>query len=303
MPRFSHPRFDLDSFSEIFRLTELRDRARDDVLFAPSAQIVTSPFHLTLIEQLRREVLGTTVPVEATPVDAFVFGAGEPAAPYLTKVGGYPFRSRRKPWPTASAGRPLGFVGQLSFIDSTDLVPDLPGDLLLVFVDPENPLVASSYAFEWIHLSEEDPMSRDDMPEVFYKRNPGRMARKRGAPPETRKFEPFPCYGVIHRTFDLPGWDDRFAAYAEANRLSVLEATKIGGVPHNVQTASAVPGRFVASLASIQPAAGVEYPWVNEKTPLSLAERHAIPTWKLGDMGSLYFFGQLGRVVVEAQSY
>jgi hypothetical protein len=303
MVHIAHPRFNLADFAPLFPLAELRERGRERAFLRPGGQIVTSPFHLAVIELLRRETLGTAVPASATPVDVFVFGAGEPPAPYLTKIGGVPFRSRRKAWPRTSDGRLLGFVGQISFVDSTDLLPSPPGEVLLVFVDPEKPLSDDAYFFEWITLDEGDLLSKSDTPDISFTWKPGRIAQKRGALPEARLFAPFVCHGFIHRTFELPGGDAVFSAYAQSSRLAVFEATKIGGVPHWIQAPRAVAGRFVASLASIQPAPEVAYPWTNEPSPLGVAARHAIPTWKLGDMGSLHLFEKEESVLSYPESY
>jgi hypothetical protein len=303
MDRVSHPRFDLALFADVFSLARLRDRARKHAFLTPGGPIITSPFHLTMVELLRHEVLGATVPANATPVDVFVFGAGEPPAPYLTKVGGVPFRSRRKPWPTTSDGRTLGFVGQLCLVDSFDLVSNPPGDVLLIFVDPEDTLSTDAYVLEWVRLHEDELMSKSDIPAVHHTFKPGRLAQKGGAVPEKRSFEVFECHGVIHRTVDLPGSAGLFSAYEHPSRVAVLEATKIGGAPSSIQASPSIAGNFVAQLASIQPAPEVAYPWNNQESPVSMAARHKIPTWKMGDMGSLYVFDRAGRTVLDAQSY
>jgi hypothetical protein len=269
----------------------------------PAGPIVTSPFHLTVVELLRREVLGATVPQGAIPVDAFVFGLGGPPAGHLTKIGGAPYRSRAKPWPSTNDGRPLGFVGQLCFLDSADIVSGAPGDVLLIFVDPENLLLTSSYVFEWVKLGEEELITSEEVPEVSFTWRPGRMATKRGARPEIRRFAPLACHGVIYRTLDFPGNDALFAAYKEGYRVSVLEATKIGGVPRFIGQEAGTAGRFIGAVASVQPAPEVQYPWANQEAALSLADRHALPTWKCGDMGSVYLFERSGRVLLDAQSY
>lgn len=59
----------------------------------------------------------------------------------------------------------------------------------------------------------------------------------------------------------------------------------------------------MAQIASVQPAPEVPFPWVNVAAALTLRERHAIPTWKLGDMGSLYLYEDSGNVLLDAQSY
>ena len=298
-----HPRFDLAGFSKLFSLADLKERAREHVFLAPAGQIITSPFHLTVTELIRREALGEALPVGAEPADVFVFGAGEPAAPYLTKVGGAPFRSRHKVWPTTDSGRLLGFVGQLSFVDSMDLVGSVPGEVLLIFADPENLLSEPAYLLEWVTLDETDILSMSEVPAVTYAWKPGRVAQRKGALPEKRPFAPFVCHGVIHRTFDLPGSEPQFVAYAQPSRLAILEGTKIAGVPHWTQSPQTMVGRFLAALGSIQPASEVVYPWVNQPAPLSRSARHAIPTWKYSDMGTLNVFENQGRAVLSAQSY
>ncbi len=197
----------------------------------------------------------------------------------------------------------MAFVGQIGFVDSHDLFPGLPGEVLLVFGDAQNLLDSDAYHCEWVGLNEDDLASSADVPEVPYTWRPGSLARKRGKGPEVRRFELFVCHGVIHRTYDLPGEHTLFAAYEDPRAISVLEATKIGGAPHAVQSAPGVAGRFVAQVASIQPAPEVPFPWVNVAAALTLRERHAIPTWKLGDMGSLYLYEENGNVRLETQSY
>jgi hypothetical protein len=298
-----HPRFDLSRFSGLFPLQELRGDRREQRVLEPRGQVVTSPYHLTVVELLRREAFKGVMPEHAIPVDVFVFGAGEPEAPYHTKFGGIPFRSRRKSWPESQNGKRLGFVGQLSFIDSMDLVSALPGDLLLIFCDPARPMDVRAYVFQWVTLSEPEPMTAGDVPEVRYLWTPGLMARRRGEMPEDRRFEVFPCYGVIHRTVDLPGLAVVFENSPAPFRVTVIEATKIGGVAHYVQGLPAVDGRFIASLASVQPAVDVAFPWSNHPDRISLMDRRSLSTWKFGDIGSLCIFDDKGRIRVDAQSY
>jgi hypothetical protein len=286
----------------MFPLSVLRELAEERAYLRPHGQIVTSPWHLTVAELLRREALGSEA-AGGVPVDVFVFAAGEPPAPHLTKIGGVPFRSRRKPWPTTADGRPLAFVGQLAFVDSRDILAGLPGDVLLVFVDAENRAAADSYVCEWVSLDEGDVLSKSELPEIHYTWRPGVMAQKRGLLPERRRFELFVCHGHIHRTVDMPDDEARFAAYPNPYRISVLEATKIGGVPRGIQGAPSVAGRFVASIASVQPIADVAYPWVNEADPLTPKARNAIPTWSVGDMGSVYLFEDGGRLRWDVHSY
>ena len=69
------------------------------------------------------------------PTDIFLLNLGEPEQRAVTKVGGLPYRAAGKPWPIAQSGAPMTFLTQFCFVDSRDLVPPLPGDMLLVFIE------------------------------------------------------------------------------------------------------------------------------------------------------------------------
>lgn len=197
----------------------------------------------------------------------------------------------------------MGFVGQISFVDSGDIVRGLPGQLLLIFVDPDNTLEKVSYLFEWVGLDEDEPMARSEMPNVHYTWRPGRMAEKRGAVAELRPFEPFACHGVIYRTFDIRPDDADPRADVAGSNIGIIEGTKIGGIGEGMQHSPHLAGAFIASLGSIQPAPEVPYPWVNRADPIAMAARHRIPTWQLGDSGTLFLGLKDGAIELGAQFY
>ncbi|MEM6673876.1 MAG: DUF1963 domain-containing protein [Planctomycetota bacterium] len=73
----------------------------------------------------------------AVPCDLIFWGRGSGPNPRMTRIGGTPWLPKGAAWPHLD-GVPLGFLCQFNFEDSRDLVGDLPGDVLLVFVvDPE----------------------------------------------------------------------------------------------------------------------------------------------------------------------
>lgn len=74
-----------------------------------------------------------------TPVDVFLLSIGEPEDRAATKIGGVPFWPRRREWPRSQLGKPLPFLAQFCFCESTDIVGDLPGDLLLLFGEGDLP--------------------------------------------------------------------------------------------------------------------------------------------------------------------
>ena len=83
--------------------------------------------------------------------------------------------------------------------------------------------------------------------------------------------------------------------------LPILNGTKIGGLPHFVQSGEDVSGQFLCQLNSIQAAPHVPYPWVNHPEPLGLGLRgdpykengtiHDEENELLfGDLGSIYIY-------------
>src|SRR5262249_53652498 len=99
--------------------------------------MIVGPYIIAAQEQLRAERLAQSRPVNQVPVDLFVFCKGEPPRRDLTKIGGLPYWPARREWPRAESGAPMAFVAQINFADSRDITGTLPGDLLLVFGEPE----------------------------------------------------------------------------------------------------------------------------------------------------------------------
>jgi hypothetical protein len=315
-----HPRFDLARFVEMFPLPRLREEAiakaearalakgtSQDLasITARAARLsasggrITSPFDLAVVESLRREVLGPDVPPESVPTDVFVFALGEPPAPHLTKIGGVPFRSGSKPWPTTKDGRPRCFVSQLSFVDSRDLYPDLPGDVLLVFVDPTD--YFDGYALEWVTLEERNLVTAAQIPEIWIEAsvNPftgDKYPRHMLVPLQV-------CHGVVHRTFDLPPRDPRFSNIFQGWQVACLEGTKIGGVPAELQGPTTTK-RFLGAIGSISPQPNCPFPWVNQPEPLTTKDIDSRTLWMLGDLGTLNLsFDERGQVRFDADCY
>jgi hypothetical protein len=151
-----HEVFDLERWKAAFPLEELREEARsqaiallgehvdlldDDEAVAeevrrfepvPTIGSITSPYHLAVIEQVREEAREILQSSNRIATDVFTFALGEPERRDVTKTGGLPYWPSDRPWPW-SDDEPAVFLAQLSFVDSHDLLPDLPGDVLLVF--------------------------------------------------------------------------------------------------------------------------------------------------------------------------
>lgn len=285
----SHDRLDIARWMAEFPLSRLRAEARDYVLkrrqelpweyaddkavdehirlMRPKWDIVVGPAAVAVNEQLRAEALAAgRAPRVRVPTDVAVWAKGEPADRSVTKIGGLPYRPSGVPWPAGATGQPLRFVGQLSFVDSRDLVPPLPGDVLLVFGD-DDALVAEPgrLVFEWWPLT-----SRALTPQ---------------APDVDEALAPF--HAALHRTED---WDN-----------AILEGTKIGGVPRFIQEEPSVRGTFIGTIGSISVSPDERHPFVNIAEPRGWSDENDL---MIGDMGSLYLFvDSHGQIQALSQCY
>ena len=284
-----HDRLDLAHWIAQFPLSRLRAEARDYVLqrrqklpqqyaddhaveehihlMNPTWDIVVGPGTVAVNEQLRADrIAAGERPVQRVPTDVMVWARGEPANRAVTKVGGLPFRPSDVAWPEDEDGKPLRFIGQLCFADSLDIVPALPGDVLLIFGD-EDALVAESerLVFEWRPLASgplvsEVPVVEDPL---------------------------VPYHAHLHRTAD---WDDE-----------IFEGTKVGGLPKYIQDVPDLSGTFIGTLGSIAVPDDQRYPFVNVAEPRGKADEHDLI---IGDMGSLYLFLQPdGTIAAASQCY
>lgn len=260
--------FDLEHWISVFPIQTIRSTARRFV----RGYSISSPFHLAIVEQIRREVSQTSNLGQVVPADVFVFGSGDGPNRAGTKIGGLPYRPAAVPWPTTrDDGREMTFVGQLSFRDSTDLTASLPGDVLLVFARNDAPLLddPDAFRFEWYHEGLTDLVAAEKVPEPGW---------------------PFVvCYGVRSRTADFPDAESLFLDYDNGFFIPIFQGTKIGGVPcflcENAEYFG-ITGRFLASIGSIQAEEDCPYQWINEPSPR--AERNDELMW--GDLGVLSLF-------------
>jgi hypothetical protein len=154
--------------------------------------------------------------------DVMLVAEGEPADRFVTKLGGVPYRPAALPWPTTARGEPLVFFGQVCFADSTDLVGELPGDVLLIFTHGEHDHTSGELRFEWYPLGIEELLAPADVPET-----PWRV---------------FPCFMHLSRRAPEPDADEPpdWTAWA-----------KIGGMPHWIQHEPRRYGTFLAAFESV----------------------------------------------------
>jgi Domain of unknown function (DUF1963) len=284
-----HDRIDLAHWIAEFPLSQMRAEARAFVLnrrqklpeayaddkqvedhiqlMRPKWEIVVGPRDVAINEQLRTEALAAREYAgKRYPTDVVVWAKGEPSNRSVTKVGGLPYRPAALPWPEDSTGTPLRFIAQICFVDSRELVPPLPGDILLIFGD-DDALVGEPerLVFEWWPLAPTSLISE--------------------VPVRADALTPF-C-AVLHRAED---WDD-----------SIFEGTKIGGLPKFIQEVPEQSGAFIAALGSISVSADQPNPFVNVAEPYGRSDENDL---MIGDMGSLYLFlAPEGNVQAISQCY
>jgi|GEM_PF-2436013 len=270
----SHPTFEVDLWR-----TRLVANARGEIgqtqrighLRAPS----DSPISILVGEYYRKMALTSGRKLgRKIPVDQFTFGRGEPRERYLTKLHGLPYRPRNLSWPTDESGRPLTFLAQFSFVDSSDHMNGLPGDVLLIFIRnfKEPPYPGIWLEFEWHRLGIEDLIMETPAPEL-----------------------PFPtCYGVRHRTWDFPNESlamPVFQSLVDARKISsdasylaqcvramaIYPGMKIGGSPYwfepsKISSEHRNRGTFLCAFNGLSVVSDTPYPFVNQPEPLDIQQ-------------------------------
>lgn len=261
--------------------------------------MIVGPYVIAAQEQLRAERLAESQPVNQVPVDLFVFGKGEPPRRDQTKVGGLPYWPARRSWPRSESGAPLAFVAQVNFTDSRDITGYLPGDVLLVFGEPEwvpyrmplqqpdGSIASGSYEIytlrlEWLPSGEDDLIRAVDVPPTDWTTEP--------------------CYGQIYRTFDCEfGGEDETGQFP-----GIFNATKIGGIPFRIQEdpRDYFPGQYLCTVAGTRPTRRFPFPFINVSEALTSsptsAEEEPWLVWY--DCGLLYIYldrtdGQVRHIV------
>jgi hypothetical protein len=323
-----HDIFDIEEWQKKCPLTLLWNL---DPYFYEGKQI-TSPASL-LANVAARYQLPVFQDAPSVPTDVFVFGLGEPTIPYVTKVGGVPFRPANKLWPEHD-GRKMTFLAQFCFSDSLDLVSfPLPGNLLeIFFTDFPNIERDTYYHYEWYNWEEvNEPMKQDDVPiESFLRANfvnnimNWYCVKYRTADyPQAELFvsaHPNMRY-VEHDRFNrrLQGYQigtgqdfDKFIPCAQnLLRLAVFDGTKIGGTDpffygktkelgYGSEIVRDRNNHFLCSLASIQPkyyaSAGkaIPYPFVNHPAPIHDEGEHDQYSLLILDVGRFHFYISTG---------
>lgn len=160
------------------------------------------------------------------------------------------------------------FVAQFNFSDSLDLRSNLPGDILTIFVEDQEFYEPSAFRFEWVKATDQPVV--EELPVA------GWWSSK-------------PVFGQRFRTWD----------HAD---FGIFEATKIGGLPYEVQGDMSLPGTHLATLRSVDFSSRDPHPMVNRDAPLSREDASGF--FGIGDAGSLYIYiDDQGRVHADNACY
>ena len=245
----------------------------------PDGGSITGPRDLAIVEQIRKEARLSN---SAVPVDVFVWAEGEPASRELTKIGGLPYRSADSLWPTDFSGSPLAFVAQLSFVDSRDIFPSIPGDVLLIFGTNHDDVLTEepgALRFEWVTIPQADLVGVESIAETDW--------------------DIASMNAHIHRSMDYPDSVRALDGYDSPETIAVFEGTKIGGAPRWIQYSVNLPGRFLGAVASLNPGISA-FPLLNRSDPFKDWSDDLL---MFGDLGSLYLFLDGDQIAWTIQNY
>lgn len=196
---------------------------------------------------------------ESVPTDLFILSIGESPSRNCTKIGGLPFWRRDRTWPKSENGKPLPFLAQFEFRESTDITGNLPGEILLIFAHPD---LHDGLKIEWETKSRPiDLVSIDDVPVHTYVPT---------------------FYGTRWRTINYPSWEplnEHWSNIELADGTTVLDiyfalrfiGMQIGPSPF-IPAWDKVAGpneRILCSLCSVFPLPNCIYPFLNYRDPLT----------------------------------
>jgi hypothetical protein len=264
--------------------------ALDDAVFSDS------PVSIVSLEHWRRRAAELAELGPGVPTRRFLFGAGEPPERHYTKVGGLPYRPAGLQWPTDVTGRPMSFLAQINFQGTEDIVGQLPGTVLLIFIRVMRSYLVSvltgvmdqaydarCIAFEWHQLGIDKLCEESDLPGPYvFPREEFQVISDEE--PLTGQLVIPNCYGVGCRSNDYLEMDRLSELFAEIVPLELLPRndflraatlrglaiqprTKIGGLPFWYGEPQDITGRFIGSFWGVGTVTDSPFPWVNRAAP------------------------------------
>jgi hypothetical protein len=255
---------------------------------------------VAVIDECRKQLARFPENRTTAATDRVLFGIGPSPKPESTKIGGKPFRSDR-PWPRGSDGAPLAFLMQLNMTESLDILGNLPGEILSVFVPISTdlwsrPLVdffSEPLAFEWQQVAkaalqtEVPPDLALQLPEFW-------GATIRGSDYARFFDESRHLRYQLFKDSKLDDWEEDVLLRAVFRH----PGTKIGGLPYwYFPENNSAPGRFVAAFGGVLPACDRPWPWLNRQEPISLRDStDPRSSFLILDGGIINFFLDDGQV-------
>ncbi|MCA9111308.1 MAG: DUF1963 domain-containing protein [Planctomycetaceae bacterium] len=288
---YAVPREKAPAHHDVFDFPYWSDLTRD----ADSNEgcIINGPMDICSAEQARGLHFCNYDFGRCVPVDVFVWQTAPPSMPFLTKLGGTPYRPESVPWPTDKQGRPFTFVAQICFLDSMSIIPvTLPGDVMLVFFRSSDSFSGwnDEVYVEWWKIGLDEPMRPEDCPMPSF------------TVPELT--------GVLHRTYDFPDAGDIFESegHDAADLIATTQATKIGTETFFIQgdPRTSDEETLICALRSLAPSGPwpfVDLPELPESRDSPQQTKHTIEAdgWSrysmlFGDCGCMYFFQGIGGI-------
>jgi len=204
-----------------------------------------TPFEVALRENQLHIVQSELDLGPKIPAHYLLYGSGEPETREQSRIGGLPYRPRGLPWPLDEQGRPDEFVCQIDFSDSRSLVPELPGEIMLLFAPEEG---MGPFTLEWYPTGLSELITARDFPRFDF------------TFPMLQNEAVF-CY--LYETCDFPEAKARIQGtrFESWRSFDYPCGSKIGGywkaAPHGSQ--------HIFTLESIRLIYGEPYPFVNRK--------------------------------------
>ena len=193
------------------------------------------------------------------PMDYLVWRKTPHEFPWLSRIGGMPWRDRSLPWPRSQKGDDYTFVGQFNLSDTTGTYSyDFSGDLVLIFFAFNEAMYGGEgdIILEWSTKELANPLSKQDCPPAGF---------------------PVPeLFAELHRTLEYPDFnytpeifDQIYDLVPASKRVGwdpVPEITRIGTTEHNGLQGNLDDEPLLFALGCFSPS--YDWPFPDRKEPL-----------------------------------
>jgi|GEM_PF-6219790 len=192
---------------------------------------------------------------KSVKVDLVVWRKRRHKYPFLTRLGGSPWREKSLPWPKTKSGQDYTFVGQYCLSEMASPLPFKPkGELILIFSSHEN-VGPDTVHLEWANTTLKRPVEQKDCPPPQFP-VPLLFAELRRAKVYPDFYEMEPVYRVIPKPLE------GVLGYAP-----MPESTLIGTHAWWHQSALYEDQTQLCTFSSFNPGAN-EWPFPDQQAPL-----------------------------------